>query len=174
MTRPGIRAVYERTQYDRRAVITLGWRDYAEHATTLAMVVSRHKGRRGSGRRQDAGDCHGFPSGKDDLQRVSSAVGRRSMSPCRNSSSRLTKWGRRLWRLPTLQKSLGNIADQTSLLSLNASRLRRRAQVMQDEAFAVVATEIGQLANTSAEAVHNIEGLSARSTIWWRHCEADR
>ncbi len=96
-------------------------------------------------------------SGQSDLQRVSSAMNTINMSVQKLQQS-IDEVGKASLEITNITEIIGNIADQTALLSLNASIEAARAGAA-GRGFSVVATEIGQLANTSADAVHNIEGL---------------
>ena len=137
--------------------LSLSVGEIAEHATTLAMVVSDTKddGDQVGGKMQETVTVS--RQGKEDLQRVSSAMEIINVSMKKLQQS-IDEVGKASVEITNITEIIGNIADQTSLLSLNASIEAARAGEA-GKGFAVVATEIGQLANTSAEAVHNIEGL---------------
>ncbi len=131
--------------------------EIADHATTLAMVVSDTKedGEQVDSKMQET--VRVSQNGKSDLQRVSSAMDmiNRSVQQLQQS---IDEVGKASVEITNITEIIGNIADQTALLSLNASIEAARAGEA-GRGFSVVATEIGQLANTSADAVHNIEGL---------------
>lgn len=131
--------------------------EIANHATTLAMVVSDTKddGDQVDSKMQETVKVS--QNGKSDLQRVSSAMGTINGSVQKLQQS-IDEVGKASAEITNITEIIGNIADQTALLSLNASIEAARAGEA-GRGFAVVATEIGQLANTSADAVHNIEGL---------------
>lgn len=131
--------------------------EIANHATTLAMVVSDTKddGDQVDSKMQETVKVS--QNGKSDLQRVSSAMGTINGSVQKLQQS-IDEVGKASAEITNITEIIGNIADQTALLSLNASIEAARAGEA-GRGFAVVATEIGQLAYTSADAVRNIEGL---------------
>ncbi len=131
--------------------------EIANHATTLAMVVADTKddGEQVDSKMQETVAVS--RSGQEDLQRVNSAMELINVSVQKLQQS-IDEVGKASKEITNITEIIGNIADQTSLLSLNASIEAARAGDA-GRGFAVVATEIGQLANTSADAVHNIEGL---------------
>lgn len=137
--------------------LSLSVGDIAEHATTLAMVVSDTKddGAQVNNKMQETVDIS--RSGKEDLQRVGDAMETINSSVQKLQQS-IDEVGKASMEITNITEIIGNIADQTALLSLNASIEAARAGEA-GKGFAVVATEIGQLANTSAEAVSNIEKL---------------
>ncbi len=137
--------------------LSLSVGEIAEHATTLAMVVSDTKddGEQVGNKVQETVTIS--RSGQEDLQRVNSAMELINVSVQKLQQS-IDEVGKASVEITNITEIIGNIADQTSLLSLNASIEAARAGDA-GRGFAVVATEIGQLANTSADAVRNIEGL---------------
>ncbi|MCX4297261.1 MAG: methyl-accepting chemotaxis protein [Lachnospiraceae bacterium] len=137
--------------------LSLSVGEIAEHATTLAMVVTDTKedGEQVDKKMQETVVVS--QSGQSDLQRVSSAMNTINMSVQKLQQS-IDEVGKASLEITNITEIIGNIADQTALLSLNASIEAARAGAA-GRGFSVVATEIGQLANTSADAVHNIEGL---------------
>ncbi|MGN1176576.1 MAG: methyl-accepting chemotaxis protein [Roseburia sp.] len=137
--------------------LSLSVTEIAENATTLAMVVSdtRNDGEQVDKKMQETVTIS--RQGKSDMQRVSSA-----MQDINESVKRLQvaidKVGKASGEITNITNVIGSIADQTNLLSLNASIEAARAGEA-GRGFAVVASEIGQLAQTSAESVHNIENI---------------
>ena len=137
--------------------LSLSVTEIAENATTLAMVVSdtRNAGVQVDQKMQETVTIS--RQGKSDMQRVSSA-----MQDINESVKRLQvaidKVGKASGEITNITNVIGSIADQTNLLSLNASIEAARAGEA-GRGFAVVASEIGQLAQTSADSVHNIENI---------------
>ena len=137
--------------------LSLSVTEIAENATTLAMVVSdtRNDGVQVDKKMQETVTIS--RQGKSDMQRVSSA-----MQDINESVKRLQvaidKVGKASGEITNITNVIGSIADQTNLLSLNASIEAARAGEA-GRGFAVVASEIGQLAQTSADSVHNIENI---------------
>ena len=137
--------------------LSLSVTEIAENATTLAMVVSdtRNDGEQVDKKMQETVTIS--RQGKSDMQRVSSA-----MQDINESVKRLQvaidKVGKASGEITNITNVIGSIADQTNLLSLNASIEAARAGEA-GRGFAVVASEIGQLAQTSADSVHNIENI---------------
>lgn len=95
--------------------------------------------------------------GKSDLLNVGTAMKSINESVIKLKHA-IDNVGRASEEITNITGVIGSIADQTNLLSLNASIEAARAGEA-GRGFSVVATEIGQLANTSAESVRNIEGL---------------
>lgn len=129
----------------------------AEHATTLAMVVTET---REDGDRVDktmAKTVSVSQKGKEDIQNISFAMGEINESVQRLKLA-IDKVGKASGEITNITGLIGEIAEQTNLLSLNASIEAARAGEA-GKGFVVVATEIGRLAKTCTDAVQNIEGL---------------
>ncbi len=129
----------------------------AEHATTLAMVVSDT---REDGDRVEETMTRTVSiskKGKEDIQNISVAMDEIDES-VQNLKLAIDKVGKASGEITNITGLIGEIAEQTNLLSLNASIEAARAGEA-GRGFAVVATEIGQLAKTCTDAVRNIDGL---------------
>lgn len=131
--------------------------EIAENATKLAMVVAdtRDDGMQVDEKMNETVEIS--KKGKTDMQHVKEAMLEIDGS-IQKLEQAIDKVGKASEEITKITGVIGNIADQTNLLSLNASIEAARAGEA-GKGFAVVATEIGQLANTSAGAVHDIENL---------------
>lgn len=137
--------------------LSLSVGEIANHATTLATVVAdtKENGEEVDNRMQETVTVS--RNGKNDLQRVSDAMKDIDTS-IHKLHQMIDKVGKTSEEITNITEIIGNIADQTALLSLNASIEAARAGDA-GRGFAVVATEIGQLANTSADSVYHIKSL---------------
>ena len=131
--------------------------EIAENATTLAMVVSdtRENSVQVDEKMKETVDVSN--QGKADMQNVSNAMREINASVLKLQEA-ISKVGHASEEITNITNVIGNIAEETNLLSLNASIEAARAGES-GRGFSVVATQIGQLAQTSAESVHNIEAL---------------
>lgn len=131
--------------------------EIANNATTLAMVVTdtKENGKWMDNRMQET--VRVSKNGKEDLQHVGSAMKAIDES-VQKLQQVINKVGKASEEITNITEIIGDIADKTSLLSLNASIEAAKAGEM-GRGFAVVATEIGHLANTSADAVSHIKDL---------------
>lgn len=129
----------------------------AENASTLALVVSDTKDT--SIKVQEFMDQTVTVSerGKQDMSQVSQAMSNISQS-IRKLDGAIINVGKASEEITNIVSVIGNIAEETNLLSLNASIEAARAGEA-GKGFAVVATEIGKLAHTSSESVENIVDL---------------
>lgn len=137
--------------------LSLSVTEIAENATTLAMVVAdtRDDGEQVNIKMNKTVDVS--QKGKTDIQHISEAMEEINESVHKLKVA-IDKVGKASGEITNITGVIGEIADQTNLLSLNASIEAARAGEA-GKGFAVVATEIGQLAKTSADSVHNIEEL---------------
>ncbi len=137
--------------------LSISVNEIAENATTLAMVVAdtREDSVQVTEKMQDTVTVS--KQGKEDMQNVSQA-----MKDIKDSTLKLQeaidKVGHASEEITNITGVIANIAEETNLLSLNASIEAARAGDA-GRGFAVVATQIGQLAQTSAESVNNIDKL---------------
>lgn len=129
----------------------------SNNATTLTAVVSDT---RENGIQVDDGmqqTVNASQNGKAELQRVGDAMNTIDES-VRELQHVIGEVGNASQEIVNVMEIIGNIADQTALLSLNTSIEAARAGDV-GKGFGVVAVEISHLANTSTDAVYNIKKL---------------
>lgn len=131
--------------------------EIADNATTLAAVAANT---RDDGKQVDLKvreTVEVSRHGKADMQNVGIAMQSINES-MKKLQQAIDKVGDASVEITKITGVISDIADETNLLSLNASIEAARAGEA-GRGFAVVATEIGKLAQTSADSVHNIESL---------------
>ena len=134
--------------------------DVAENATTLAMVVSDTKDKSSKAGESMKSTVELSQKGRGDMEKLSAAMGEienantalvESIGEVGSASEEITK----------IVEVISEIADETNLLSLNASIEAARAGES-GKGFAVVASQIGSLATNSAESAQNISKLISK------------
>lgn len=131
--------------------------EIADHATTLAMVVSdtREDSDKVNEKMQQTVEIS--EQGRRDMSQVDAAMKNINDSIGRLKTA-IDKVSEASGEITNITAVIGDIAEETNLLSLNASIEAARAGEA-GRGFAVVATQIGKLAQTSAESVQTIESL---------------
>ena len=131
--------------------------EIAENATTLAMVVSDTRENSNQANESMKETVEISKKGRDDMEQLSVA-----MQGIKNSNDELVNKindvGRASEEITKIVGLIAEIADETNLLSLNASIEAARAGEA-GKGFAVVASEIGKLAQNSAASADNISRL---------------
>ena len=137
--------------------LSLSVNDIAQNATTLAMVVAdtRKNSEEVDDKMKETVTIS--RQGKSDMQRVGAAMTDINDSVLHLQEA-IDKVGKASSEITNITNVIAGIADQTNLLSLNASIEAARAGEA-GKGFAVVVGEIGQLAQTSADSVRDIENL---------------
>lgn len=143
--------------------LSLSVNEIAENATALAMVVAdtREDGERVDDKVRETVEIS--QQGKADMQNVSQAMRDINDSVIKLQHA-IDKVGKASEEITEITGVIGGIAEETNLLSLNASIEAARAGEA-GRGFAVVATEIGHLAQTSAASVQNIEQLISEINV---------
>lgn len=131
--------------------------DIAQNATTLATVVSdtRENSEKADVSMKETVQIS--QQGRADMEQLSEAMKEIQMANSRLVDS-VNKVGSASEQITNIVGLIANIAEETNLLSLNASIEAARAGEA-GKGFAVVATEIGKLAQTSADSASNIGSL---------------
>lgn len=137
--------------------LALAVNEIAENATTLAMVVSDTRENSNQANESMKETVEISKQGRSDMEQLSLA-----MAGIKNSNDALVESinevGKASEEITKIVGLIAEIADETNLLSLNASIEAARAGEA-GKGFAVVATEIGKLAQTSADSADNIASL---------------
>lgn len=143
--------------------LSLSVNEIAENATTLAAVVAntRENGEQVELKMKATVDVS--RRGKADMQDVGTAMTSINESMIKLQQA-IDKVGKASEEIAKITGVISEIADETNLLSLNASIEAARAGDA-GKGFAVVATEIGKLAQTSSSSVHNIESLISEINV---------
>lgn len=137
--------------------LSLSVNEIAENATTLASVVANTKDDGGQVDLKMKATVEVSRQGKADMQNVGAAMQSINESVMKLQMA-IDKVGKASEEITNITGVISEIADETNLLSLNASIEAARAGDA-GRGFAVVATEIGKLAQTSSNSVHDIESL---------------
>ena len=137
--------------------LALAVNEIAENATTLAMVVSDTRENSNQANESMKETVEISKQGRSDMEQLSEA-----MDGIKNSNDALVESinqvGKASEEITKIVGLIAEIADETNLLSLNASIEAARAGEA-GKGFAVVASEIGKLAQTSADSADNIARL---------------
>ena len=137
--------------------LALAVNEIAENATTLAMVVSDTRENSDQANESMKETVEISKQGRADMEQLSTA-----MEGIKNSNDALVESinevGKASEEITKIVGLIAEIADETNLLSLNASIEAARAGEA-GKGFAVVATEIGKLAQNSAASADNIASL---------------
>ncbi len=131
--------------------------EIAKSATTLASRVAETKedGDGMNGRMKETVSIS--QKGKEVMQGVDTAMQRIDNS-VRQLQRAIDQVGNASGEITNITRVIGDIADETNLLSLNASIEAARAGAA-GKGFTVVALEIGKLAQTSMDSVKHIDNL---------------
>ena len=131
--------------------------EIAKNATTLAMVVADTRDNSNQANDSMKETVEISKKGRADMEQLSEAMNeiRKSNDELVDSINEVGKASEEITKIVGL---IAEIADETNLLSLNASIEAARAGEA-GKGFAVVASEIGQLANNSAQSAENISSL---------------
>lgn len=131
--------------------------EIAESATALALVVSDTRDSSNNAEDKMNVTVEVAEAGKNDMQKVGEAMGliEQSINGLQES---IDKVGAASQEINKIVGMIGEIADETNLLALNASIEAARAGDA-GKGFAVVATEIGSLATNSNQSVQKIQTL---------------
>lgn len=137
--------------------IAISVNQIAQSATTLAMVVAETKndGKSVNTKMKETVDIS--KRGKENMHDVSAAMKNMDCSMGKLQLA-INEVGKASEEITNITKVIGDIADETNLLALNASIEAARAGEA-GKGFTVVAAEIGKLAQTSMESVQHIDNL---------------
>ncbi len=137
--------------------LSISVNEIAQSATTLASLVAETKedGDGMNGRMKETVNIS--QKGKEVMQGVDTAM-QRIDSSVRQLQRAIDEVGNVSGEITNITRVIGDIADETNLLSLNASIEAARAGAA-GKGFTVVASEIGKLAQTSMESVKHIDTL---------------
>lgn len=139
--------------------LSISVNEIAQNATQLAGVVADTKSDSDTVENRMKETVEVSEKGRKDMERVGEALGNIEVS-IHNLETAVNKVGTASGEIVQIINLIGEIADETNLLSLNASIEAARAGEA-GKGFAVVASEIGKLAQNSTESVANITNLIA-------------
>lgn len=137
--------------------LSLSVYEIAENATKLAGVVADTKEDSDHVERKMQETVEVSKKGRQDMERVGKELENIRVS-IHNLEEAVNKVGTASGEIVAIVQLIGNIAEETNLLSLNASIEAARAGEA-GRGFAVVASEIGKLANNSTDSVEHISKL---------------
>lgn len=137
--------------------LSISVNEIAENATRLAGVVADTKNDSISVESKMQETVEVSEKGRRDMERVGEAL-ESIRASIQNLETAVNKVGVASGEIVNIIQLIGNIAEETNLLSLNASIEAARAGEA-GRGFAVVASEIGTLANNSTDSVGHISKL---------------
>ena len=137
--------------------LALAVNDIAENATVLANVVAATRDNSDKAHDSMRETVEISQKGREDMEQVSVAMGGISSANERLVEA-IKKVGTASEEITKIVGMISDIAEETNLLSLNASIEAARAGEA-GRGFAVVATQIAKLAQTSSESAGNISNL---------------
>ncbi len=137
--------------------LALAVNDIAENATVLANVVAATRDNSDKAHDSMKETVEISQKGREDMEQVSVAMGGISSANERLVEA-IKKVGTASEEITKIVGMISDIAEETNLLSLNASIEAARAGEA-GRGFAVVATQIAKLAQTSSESAGNISHL---------------